>query len=86
MEYTTKRKSFAQRDAQLKATEAARGAAARRAEERRRAAQAEDDRQRERDNHQHSWRNWEYTEDYTHETRTCREHYCNATETRAVRL
>jgi len=32
----------------------------------------------------HGWKNWEYSADYTTETRICRE--CGATETRKVRL
>lgn len=32
----------------------------------------------------HNWKNWEYSSDYTTESRTCRE--CGATETREVRL
>lgn len=33
--------------------------------------------------HVHLWRNWEYSADYTHETRACA---CGATETRKVTL
>lgn len=32
----------------------------------------------------HAWRNWEYSEDYTHEARECRD--CGATEVRKVRF
>jgi hypothetical protein len=66
--------------------EAARGAAARRAEERRRQEREQADRDRAFANHRHSWRNWEYGDDYTTETRTCREPGCGESETRAVRL
>jgi len=79
-------RSQAQRDAQLNAMEAARGAAARRAEAKRAAEREAADRARELAEHVHGWRNWEYSEDYTTETRTCRVHGCGATETRPVRL
>lgn len=78
------KRSHAQRDAQLKATEAARGAAARRADARRREADAEADRQRALEAHVHSWRNWEYVLGYTHEVRECRD--CSFAQMRPVRL
>jgi len=82
-----KRKSQAQRDAQLRAMEAARGAAARRADARSREAREQADREKAAAEHMelglHRWTNWEYTEDYTHETRCCRE--CKLTETRKLR-
>jgi hypothetical protein len=65
-------KSYAQRDAQLKATEAARGAAARRAEDRRQAARE----QRERDEaaaaHVHSFSAGEYVLNYSHSVHECK--------------
>lgn len=77
-------RSYAQRDAQLKAMEAARGAAALRAEARRREMEAEVDRQREEANHVHSWGNWQYVLDFTHEVRECRG--CGFAEMRAMSL
>ena len=76
-------RSYAQRDAQLKATEAARGAAARRAEASRREAEAKADRERAEAEHQHRWHNWEYVLDWTHEVRECD---CGYAEMRKVRL
>ena len=66
--------------------EAARGAAARRAEAKRQAEREAADKQREFDNHQHHWTNWEYSADYTSEHRSCKVHGCNMTEMRKVRL
>ena len=63
-------RSLAQRDAQLRAMEAARGAAAKRDK-----ALAE---------HVCRWRNWEYAEDYKTESRTCR--VCGALDKRDIRL
>lgn len=84
-----KPRSQAQRDAQLKAMEAARGAAARRSEEKARRAREQADRDRElaehiAKGHPFGWKNWEYSDDYKTETRVCR--ICGATETREVRL
>jgi hypothetical protein len=67
----------------LKATEAARGAAARRADARRREAEAQADRERAEAEHSHSWGNWEYALEYTHETRQCRT--CGFAEMRKLR-
>ena len=75
-------RSYAQRDAQLKATEAARGAAARRADERRREADAQAERDRAAAEHEHRWSNWRYVLDYTHEVRECG---CGFAEMRKVR-
>ena len=49
------RRSQAQRDAQINAMEAARGAAARRAEAKREAAREAEEREAVRANHVHSW-------------------------------
>ena len=67
------RRSQAQRDAQLNAMEAARGAAAKRAEAARLAEQAEADRAKAAADHQHLWGNWDYALDHTHEIHECRE-------------
>jgi hypothetical protein len=77
-------RSYAQRDAQLKAMEAARGAAARRAEARDREARDAAERERELAEHVHGWKNWEYVLDYTHEVRECR--VCGYAEMRKVRF
>ena len=79
-------KSQAQRDSQIKAMEAARGAAARRAEAKRRAEREAADRQHEFDNHIHRWTNWEYSEDYTTETKRCKVYGCEESETRKIRI
>jgi hypothetical protein len=76
-------KTRAQRDAQIKAMEAARGAAAKRAEAKAEAARAEADRAKAAANHVHSWRNWEYVLNYSHEVRECRE--CGYAEIRKTR-
>jgi hypothetical protein len=77
------KRSYAQRDAQLKATEAARGAAARRADEARRRAEAEADRLRAEAEHEHRYGNWFYVLDWTHEVRECG---CGYAQMRPVRL
>jgi hypothetical protein len=82
-EATMRKRSYAQRDAQLKATEAARGAAARRADEARRRADAEADRLRAEAEHEHRYGNWFYVLDWTHEVRECA---CGFAEMRKVRL
>jgi hypothetical protein len=76
-------KSFAQRDAQLKATEAARGAAARRAQAQRDAARAEEDRQRAEAEHVHSFSPGEYVLNYSHSVHECK---CGYAVLRKVRL
>lgn len=63
--------------------EAARGAAARRADEKRQRERDEADRAKALAEHVHRWRNWEYTDEYTTETRECK--VCGATETRPLR-
>ncbi len=49
---------------------------------------AQEDRDRAMKEHKergfHGWKNWEYSDDYKTETRTCR--VCGKTETRKVRL
>lgn len=83
------KRSQTQRDAQLNAMEAARGAAAKRADAKAQAAREQDDRERAMaehvaNGHPGGWGNWQYADDYKTETRTCR--VCGATETRPVRL
>lgn len=77
-------RSYAQRDAQLRAMEAARGAAARRAEERRQQERAAADRAAAEASHTCSWGNWAYVLEHTHEVRQCRS--CGYAEMRPVRL
>jgi S-formylglutathione hydrolase FrmB len=63
-----------------------------RANQRRRMAQKEADRRAAEAraealaSHTHGWRNWEYDFENMTETRTCREHGCDASETRPLSL
>lgn len=74
----------AQRDAQLNAMEAARGAAAKRAQAKREADRLEADRRQAEADHVHGWKNWDYVLGYTHEVRECRD--CGYAEIRPVRI
>lgn len=82
-------KSQAQRDAQLNAMEAARGAAARRAEARRREAQEQADRQAAFDAHTHHWTNGEYAypaDGNVYSVQVCQHPGCTQGSVRRVRL
>lgn len=82
-------RSFAQRDAQLRAMEAARGAAARRAEAKRREAEQQAAREAERAAHVHSWSgDTEYVErdGKVFENSHCTDRDCNEVREREVRL
>lgn len=84
-----KRRSQAQRDSQLNASEAARGAAARRAEAKRQAAAEEAARKAERAAHVHSWSgDTEYVErDGTmFERAACTDRQCDEVREVKVRL
>ena len=83
-------RSQAQRDAQLNAMEAARGAAARRAEARRREAEAEAARQAEFDGHVHQWSSdtgYAYPADgHVYVVQVCRYPNCTQGSVRRVRF
>ena len=86
---THKRKiSYEQDQALARGREVARANQKRRVAANQAADRAKAEREREEREHIergiHSWKNWEYSDDYTTETRVCRE--CGATETREVRL
>lgn len=82
-------RSQAQRDAQINAMQAARGAAARRAEDRRREADAAAARQAEFDNHVHQWQantDYVYADGKAYEVVPCTHPGCTEGYVRRVRF